>query len=163
MRKYIDIINEKWENTVDAFGYGHTPKVITVDIFRNPSRSEFFKLIRNSQYQSLRALLSGDDLLVWDAGLTTHGDIMKHYPHAESITLLLEPSRVLWTDINSEYNDEDDSEEYPFSSSLKTKLDKIHNCSTLRHLYGEFTVIGLDENEQHFLTPEWVTSHCRPY
>ena len=38
----------------------------------NPSKAEFRGLLKRSQYGILRGLLSGDDLMVWDAALATH-------------------------------------------------------------------------------------------
>jgi hypothetical protein len=44
----------------------------SVRTMMNPSKAEFRSLLKRSQYGILRGLLSGGDLMVWDAALATH-------------------------------------------------------------------------------------------
>jgi hypothetical protein len=164
MREFMRIV-EDWDKNVSVYGFGAPAKPAQVDIFRNPSRKEFTKLLRDSQFKTLRALIDNGDLLVWDAALTTHNDVQKHYPQARSIYLLLYADHVEWNDINFENNEEDDYETYPYDGALKRGIDLCHNTKALTHLYGHnFVIIGNDGDteERVSMTPEWVAANCRP-
>lgn len=67
MRHWIDILNEAWFH---SFKYGGDR---VIDIFKNPSRGELMKLIREDQYNSIRCLATPQDIYVFTADVS-HGD-----------------------------------------------------------------------------------------
>lgn len=73
MRKWLNILNEAYWNTLDVttdYGAKHI-----VEVFKNPNRLEFHKLLRQSSEGSLRATLYGNDLLVWEGTSVQHHDL----------------------------------------------------------------------------------------
>ncbi len=163
MRFHEITLNEAWDANVSAYDFTTSPT--HVDVYRNPSKAELLKLIQATEYKVLRGLIEGTDLLVWDAYLTTHGDIQKHYPQARSIYLLLNVKCVEWNDINYENNEEDDWEEYRYGEHLADGIALAHQCPSLVRIYGpDFVMIGIDNDtgENIPMTTEWIAANCRP-
>lgn len=77
MRKFINIVEnaplmEKWDKTLPS----------GEEIFRNPSASEFAKLMKQwggSDYDAGLSFTRSGDILVFDASMTTHDDVLQHY------------------------------------------------------------------------------------
>ena len=47
-----------------------------LEIYHNPSRQEFYNLLKYSQEDDLRAFLSDDNLYIWDAYYATHEQML---------------------------------------------------------------------------------------
>lgn len=72
MRRYLDIINEAWFSTIPTSHLGD------VDVWKNPTRAETFKLLRNDEYHNARALVTPQDVYLFSANLS-HGDVEHHF------------------------------------------------------------------------------------
>lgn len=154
---------EAWDRQVTCYSFAN--REIEVDIFKNPSKREFAQLFKESSGKQLRGLVLADtnDLVVWDAYLTTHGDVSKHYK-AHSIYLVLTPQVVELNDINYDMNEGDDYKEHPYDWTLAAHVEIVHRCRALVHAYGaDFVPVGYDNDsgEKYQLTPQWLKQNCR--
>lgn len=74
MNNWINILTESYWETLDVecdYGGRHI-----VEVFKNPSRLEFNRLMRKSEHGSLRASLYADGtLLVWEGTSVQHHDL----------------------------------------------------------------------------------------
>lgn len=72
MRKFINIITEKWDQTLPS----------GEEVFRNPSAAEFNKLKKSwggDDYDARLSFTRNGDILLFDAGMSTHDDVAVHY------------------------------------------------------------------------------------
>lgn len=164
MRRWIALV-EQWDKQFRV--YNDTD----VDVFRNPSRTEFASMLHQSRGKMLRGLIDvNNNLYVWDGFLVTHGDIdqayrkTEDYPGFHSVYLLLYADRCVFNDINYDANENDDYETYPYDWYLAAAVRAAHACPALVHLYGaNFVPIGHDSDtdKQVAMTSEWIAQNCR--
>lgn len=71
MMRFKQFIREKWEATVKSpYSEKH------FDVHKNPSKSELHKLIKKSEYGTLRGIAHPDgNAYVWDAAHGIHTDV----------------------------------------------------------------------------------------
>jgi hypothetical protein len=164
MRQFMNIV-ETWDRQFKV--YGNTD----LDVFRNPSRSEFLKLLVMSKHKMLRGLIAeNNDLIVWDAAEATHGDVDGAYRKQDpqgfhSAYLLLMQDRADFNDINLDVNENDDYERYHYDWYLFAAVNAAHECPSLVHIYGRnFVPMGIDNvsGTSVEMTPEWLAKNCRP-
>jgi hypothetical protein len=127
-----------------------------VDIYRNPSRAEFHKLLK--QYGSLRGEIDENgDLLAWDAHVAVHSEIAHHhskrYARVMDTYLYLHNDHVVMNDINYHTEESGDSGYGPL---LARKAELVFSNQYLHRIYGGVPkVVGTDNvnDEEHVLTP----------
>lgn len=145
---------EAWDRTVKPpYANG-----LEVDIFKNPDRAEYAKLIR--EHKQLRGILDDQgNLLVWDAYLATHGDIDVFYDSVGAY-LYLTPDRLWFNDMNFYHSGMKDGPMY--SKTVRIMYERAKKNRSLNRIYGrDFVPLGIDnETRQKFdITPEWIEQH----
>lgn len=150
-------IYEKWDQTIVAkTSTAGGSSGMSVDVFRNPSRTLFCKMIKN--HHELRALITkNDDLLIWDAAIAIHDDVEQHYD-VHNCWLVLTKDDVLmrhleyWTDDGVIYD-----------GSLLHLIRVVRDNINLRRLYGNFTLVGENTftDEYPLLNTNWITKHIQ--
>lgn len=141
MRRFINIvegmrINEAWTSTVRAAGQD-------VDVFRNPSKMEVLKLIREFDNAPLRADIEWQtkDLLAWNSDLATHSDLMNHFGMTE-LYLYLHPRLVQMNDI--QYHRDDDGQ---YGDRLVMRMTLVLESPHIQRIYGTNPTVKLLDNE----------------
>lgn len=74
MISFKQYLQEKWHSTAPAF-YKNSPNV---EIHKNPSSTELHKMVQGSEAKSVRGILHGDDVYVFDAMHAIHADVADH-------------------------------------------------------------------------------------
>ena len=71
--KYQEVI----EKVLFHFPSKHSP-AHEVLVYKNPSHSEFLRIVEKSPYQELRGLTNNHVVYVWDGALATHIEVMPY-------------------------------------------------------------------------------------
>lgn len=153
-RIFGNALVEAWDRTIKPpYANG-----LEVDIFKNPDRAEYAKLIR--EHKQLRGILDDQgNLLVWDAYLATHGDIDVFYDSVGAY-LYLTPDRLWFNDMNFYHSGLKDGPLY--SKTVRIMYERAKKNRSLNRIYGrDFVPLGIDnETRQRFdITPEWIEKH----
>lgn len=139
MRHWIDILNEAWFH---SFKYGEGR---VIDVFKNPSRAELMKLIREDRYHNVRALVSPEDVYVFTSDVS-HGDVQTALGWG-----LWDKARI-FIDTNGPYlnvnddmalagteDDYDDPDDRKHNQSQRRMVDEwCSNHPVLRHLFPNY-------------------------
>jgi len=136
------LITEEWFNT-------YTVDDNTIEVFKNPTRGEFFKLLADMEKQHgqsdwpLRAFITDSDLYVWDAYYATHSDMSRFKIPTVGGYLYLNREGLLFNDLNYEYGDD---EEKPYGRWLRRYYEAAVSNPILRRIYGgEPKITGADD------------------
>ena len=85
MKSFKDFIKEKWETTVVS-PYKFTGSDNMADVYKNPSKYELKKLLKDAKFHILRGILSPNgDVYVWDSYYLTHWDMRNEIPKLKEI------------------------------------------------------------------------------
>lgn len=146
-------VNEEWLTTIKP-SYA---KGLEVDLYKNPSRAEFGKLIK--EFRELRGILDQNgDLVVWNAYLATHGDIEIHFDSVGAY-LYLTKDRLELNDMQYYYSDNEAGNGPRYNNRVRTMYIYAKNNMALNRIYGrDFFPVGIDrETRQEFeISPEWI-------
>lgn len=160
MRKWIDIINEKWLDTIRANGR-------QVDLFQNPTRSEWSKLFRDCP-DGLRGHITNDgNLVVWDAMYATHADV--DLGNKTPGYRYFYPDHIMFNDLHMDANEEDQ----PNAAGTIPKYDwfvtatyesTVANKSVTNFYGNNPKIIGTNGFSLHPETFEidydWIQTNC---
>lgn len=152
MRNHINLV-EQWFNTVDVYG-------TQVDIFKNPTRSEYAKLMAQiakttggTQSGStggpklfVRANVSPDgSLYIWDAYHATHGDIIDDGHVGETVGgyIYLGADFVYFNDLHYETREARTGPVY--GAWVRRYYEACRSNASLKSLFGpNFRIVGVD-------------------
>jgi hypothetical protein len=160
--RYHDLI-EAWHDALKTpFG--------VVDVFKNPSRSEFRKLLAdvkaahgdklwaNGLWLPLRANISPDgSLYVWDAHHATHSDVIGgHNIPTVGGYLYLGPDFVFFNDLEMEYAEDDGAKYGPW---LRRYYEATRRNTSLKAIFGpDFKILG-EEDGLVEITDEFIAQN----
>ncbi len=156
MRKWINL-SEKWALTL--------PKTLMsgrdADIFVNPTRTEFAKLIKSWGESVCRAGIGKNgDLYVWRMDDAFHDEVQERSGvDMAPVSLMLHwPEKVVWWAELSYWHPENGG---PYDEETKTEGLRILGSRGIASLYGNgWTLVGEDD-DGHFtmnITPQWLDS-----
>lgn len=149
--RYVAFIQQRltemaWDQTLSL----KTPrgKGYDLDVHRNPSKTEFTKLLNQSKAKMLRGDIFNGDLLVWDAYEATHGDLNDHYPGSICAYLYFAPGKpVLMNDIQTR-REEEGALEGEYGPDLQRLVQQVRSNPSLIHIYGKnFPIVGQDNED----------------
>lgn len=133
MRQFMNLV-EKWLHQLCIDDHA-------LDLYVNPSRLEFVKLLR--QFGALRGDITADgDLVVWDANIATHSDVERDFGSWIGVYLYLYKDHVVMNDIN--YHTEHGGD-FGYGPVFSNKARMVMTNRNLQRVYGSsFNVIGVD-------------------
>lgn len=155
MRKWIDIINEKWFNTVVVYDG-------QVDLFKNPSRAEWAKLFKQFPRGLRGHILTDGSLIVWDAYHATHGDVGDHLGSIYNGYRYFYTDYIAFNDLNMERNENGTTPYYDVYVT-RTYTSTVANKSITDFYGAEPRIIGIDTEQtpsRFPITAEWIKQNC---
>lgn len=138
----IDTLMEEWSNTYVVDGHN-------IDVFKNPSKSEFLKLIAKLESEHgvsdwpLRAFVTKTDLHIWDAYIATHSDMSNFQIPTAGGYIYLNKDQILLNDLNWESSE---GGEKPYGAWVRRYYDAIMTNPSIKRIYGSNPkIIGADD------------------
>lgn len=160
-----ELVTEVWLNT---YRIEDGPDI---DVFVNPSKTEFLKLIARHEREHgtvmdwpLRAFVTSTDLYVWDAYVATHSDMSHHKIPQAGGYLYLNRDGIMFNDLNME-----DSEggELPYGPYIRSYFEATMVNPTIKRLYGPNPhILGIDDENlagigtRFEVTRDFVEKYC---
>jgi hypothetical protein len=149
------IVTEEWHNHVRGM-FGH------FDVFRNPTRSELLKLLRQWGNQTGRACIDKQgNLFVWDSEAGGHDEAQASIPDLEMMSLFVERNHVIFSELEAFR----DGPEEQYDAGLRVWCGRLWNSPGLKRLYGgKVPLVGFDEegHDTYFeITPEWINQNVK--
>jgi len=138
--RVIELITEMNETFYDSFKNHVTGE--HVEVWENPSRAEFLKLVNTSRANLLRAWLYDHSLIVWDAYLSTH-NVGVNLPDTDSkiiASLILSKDHVIINHYNYFGNT-------PEEAMAFAKANLQHHPLLIR-IFGNNVKIKIEDFEQ---------------
>ena len=160
MRKWIDIINEKWFAT-EKSGAG------MVEIFINPSRSEYLKLMKGWGDEARGGIDHDGNLYLWHADHAFHDEVQLFPQLFEkmidaSLHFSLRSKDVTWTELEY-YRDE--GSDQPFEQPIRRNAQLLMGNPNITRAVGpgwKLVACYPDHDGEvtwATITPEWVSEH----
>ena len=82
MMRFKQFLREKWEATLKSPYGDHKP----FDVHKNPSKREVQKLVKNSEFGTLRGIVHPNgNAYLWDAAHAIHDDVHTHMKMGDEV------------------------------------------------------------------------------